>query len=797
MRIETDHKADEDQDISTQLSSLQQDQDDDDQRQSAVLDKARAKKLRLRQKNKIAAFNAAINDIDDEDKKCSNPFACQTKFLTAGRRPRVKSNLRARKRNFWQKTKLGGVGGAGNIVGKGFRRGRKIRRGRKQRPDVDVVEKETKSVDEIQENNKATEAFFPTTRTTTTTAIPRKETTTTQAVKEEENEIFDDFFDSGNDFFAASSTVSPVVFKGSPGPGFFSSPRPFSDGQVFFGTSPSPFGPAPGGPVGRPSFDNIGAHIDLGPPQVASLPEQLLHISSTVSNKIFIGSEDESTTTPSSLVTVTTSQTPKRAFPSFPIRAGDNLNFKQKLDFSRKTKTAFKFGRQPVTDKVEEQDEVVTEAIEEATESATTVTEPSVETETTTRSRFFVDLTGGQKPRVKSNLKFNRKLPNKERFLKKLALLKAKKNQESTTLPTEDESVTTPAVQTTPQQTLKPSKVQHKPFTFFGKVPDVGFTNTLLKFKSRNKALQNKLSASTESSLSVESELNEDGVIPDKVRKASKALADKNIRVEFKKKVDEDELSLGLKGKFLINPDGRKPRVKSNIRAKFANRGQHFPDSEEETFDGASSQLDLTPFNKQLETAEDEVNREKKEVNIAEAPSAAVFNQIQEAPKLKVDLSPPPPLPPQQFSHELPLFPLQPVILNTRQSSRNPSPSQKPPLPPSILKHINHITDIRSLPPLPPLFRLNKPSPKSSSAAPQPTTTQSPNNSLLEKMLVTDNHSPSSPPAAVSSPAVSPSISAASPSISPSSASSKLSAFRALQQQVEKQEESSQQLSLV
>ena len=799
----------EDADVSTQSSSRQQDQDDE--RQNPVLDQqtSRAKKLRLlRQKNKISAFNNDINDegIDDGDKKCSNPFACQTQFLTAGRRPRVKSNLRARKRNFWQKTKIGS-GGEG--VGKGFRgfrRGRKIRRGRKQRTDLDLQNKQVSStvnVDDSQEDNKITQpAFFPTTRTTTTsttTTTVRKETTT-EAVKEEENEIFDDFFDSGNDFFAASSTVSPVVFKGSPGPGFFSSPRPFSDGQVFFGTSPSPFGPAPGGPVGRPSFDNIGAHIDLGPPQPASLPQQLLHISSTVSNKIFIGSEeDESTTTPAAPVT---EPTPKRAFPSFPIRGGDTINIKQKLDFSRKTKSLFKFGRQPVT---EDQDEVVTEQsddVDEPTEATTTVES----TETSTKHRAFVDLTGGKKPRVKSNLLFNkRKFPdNKERFRKKLALLKAKKNEEATTVTATEESVTEVESEPTEQSqaAVNKKKLKHKPFTFFGigKAPaaPVSFTNALLKFKSRNKALKNKFSVTSSppvtgsSVLSVETELSDDDdETVDKVRKASRAPANGNIRVEFKKKVEEDN-SLGLKGKFFINPDGRKPRVKSNIRAKLANRGQQFgEESEEETFDGASSQLDLTPFNKNIDNTDTEEDiTEKREVNNAEAPSAAIFNQIQS--DIKTDLVPPPPPPTAQFSHDLPLFSLTPLTLNTRQSRRqDPGPAsirqspEKPPLPAAILKHINHITDIRSLPPLPPLFRspklkLSKPVvTEPATEATEPATTPSSNNSLLEKMLVTDNKSQSTPQTSSSSS----SVSAAAPA---SSSSNKLSAFRALQQQVEK-----------
>ena len=95
-------------------------------------------------------------------------------------------------------------------------------------------DEENNIIDSIENINEPTEQFIPTTRTTTkstttSTTTKRKEEITTKAFEEAENEIFDDFFDQQNDFFAASSTVSPVVFKGSPGPGFFSSPRPFFD----------------------------------------------------------------------------------------------------------------------------------------------------------------------------------------------------------------------------------------------------------------------------------------------------------------------------------------------------------------------------------------------------------------------------------------------------------------------------------------------------------------------------------------------------------------------------------------
>ena len=90
-------------------------------------------------------------------------------------------------------------------------------------------------IDSKEDINEFTEPFIPTTRTTTrSSTTSTTEEITTKAFEEAENEIFDDFFDQQNDFFAASSTVSPVVFKGSPGPGFFSSPRPFfdNDGKV-------------------------------------------------------------------------------------------------------------------------------------------------------------------------------------------------------------------------------------------------------------------------------------------------------------------------------------------------------------------------------------------------------------------------------------------------------------------------------------------------------------------------------------------------------------------------------------
>ena len=69
--------------------------------------------------------------------------------------------------------------------------------------------------------------------TTTPRPSTRRTTTTPQPIDD-----FEDFFDSENDLFVASSTVSSVVFKGSPTPGgWASSPAPNFDGsgvQVIF-----------------------------------------------------------------------------------------------------------------------------------------------------------------------------------------------------------------------------------------------------------------------------------------------------------------------------------------------------------------------------------------------------------------------------------------------------------------------------------------------------------------------------------------------------------------------------------
>jgi len=898
-------------DITTQQSEAMNEDDDlltENTEKPSFLDlpsrtqKPRVKSnLRHRKKKIHTKFNnVGLNSVADDD--CNNPFECPPKSVAAGRRPRVKSNVRARKRNFWQKQKSSGFGKT-NISEFGVgqhSKNRKIRRGRKQKSPItndnqnqsnEITDDDSDLSNIIDESdiNQPTEQFFPTTRTT-----PKREESTEPF--EEENEIFDDFFDQQNDLFVASSTVSSVVFKGSPGPGFFSSPRPNFDGhgsQVSF-TSPNPFGQS--GPSGRPSFNNIGAHIDLGPKKQQKIlePEQLFFISSTVSNKIFIGSEEETTTSSPNQKKKFKSKlannvnAPKRNFPSFPIRGGSGgFPFKPKPAFSRRNKSPFKFGKSvKKSEKIdisldEDQSMETTETVISSTELSTTTTTEAAENKLSfPRNKFQ-----RKSPRVKSNLLFNRKnRPSKNRFAKKLAALttqiaptegpkitediETSSEHDVQTVSPVEEDITEPSSiveEVSVHETQHPRFQQRKKFSPLSRVPNISATNTLLskrKFRGRGfgkhrkqekakpvdkievvteadikeevEAIVTTTTESNENLLSVESELFDDNEkeensireeVSEKkkprkkwphVKKANKAPANGNIRVEFKKKSaaqieEEEDKPRG----FFVKPDGRKPRVKSNIRAKFAHRGQQFGQQhenaangfrhstrvEEDTFAGASSQLDLTPF----EGADDD-NTEKREVNIADAPlSPALLNKILRSGNSEEK--------PMDKDHSFPLT-LQPVILNQRQL-RN----QKPSLPPAILQHISHITNIKSLPPLPSLTR--RPKVKSNGKTKQknhgqysfntklPTgagilddnttdekdevlqlTSLQPSNSpsaLLEQIVVNSNENSQLP--------ITDSVSIKSTSIvekpTTTGFKNKLSAFRALQKQTEKSDQSS------
>jgi len=155
-----------------------------------------------------------------------------------------------------------------------------------------------------------------------------------------------------------------------------------------------------------------------------------------------------------------------------------------------------------------------------------------------------------------------------------------------------------------------------------------------------------------------------------------------------------------------VKPDGRKPRVKANIRARFANRGakpfgaanqgeaatgfRHSTKvtTNQEAFDEASSQLALAPAytGEEEEELKEDDNTEKREINTEETVQPGPNRIVEE----DVDAKPSTP----SFIH---LPNLQPVILNSRQSHRPGGPS----LPPDVLARIQHITDINNLPPLP------------------------------------------------------------------------------------------------
>merc|ERR1712106_445320 len=141
--------------------------------------------LRHRKKKIHTKFNnVGLNSVADDD--CNNPFECPPKSVAAGRRPRVKSNVRAGKRNFWQKQKSSGISSTKNSeFGVGQQsRNRKIRRGRKQKSqisneianqsnEINDDESDLSNLIDDSDVNEPTEQFFPTTRTT-----PRREVST-------------------------------------------------------------------------------------------------------------------------------------------------------------------------------------------------------------------------------------------------------------------------------------------------------------------------------------------------------------------------------------------------------------------------------------------------------------------------------------------------------------------------------------------------------------------------------------------------------------------------------------------
>jgi len=846
-------------------------------------------------KSSSSSLNSVTSEVD-----CSNPFLCPPKSTAAGRRPRVKSNVRAKKRNFWH-----GAGSTGPVGGR-----RKIRRGRKILRKPDNVQISNEISNEIEADIEAhtegnsleeeTEQFIPTVRTfATTTPRPatRRTTTTPEPVDD-----FEDFFDSENDLFVASSTVSSVVFKGSPTPGgWASSPAPNFDGsgvQVSF-SSPSPYG---FGPSGRPSFNNIGAHVDLGPKKKILAPEQLFFISSTMSNKIFIGDPEEDTVTEPTVVVDDAKNDENEdeeedksssRFSSFPIRglntlAGPKGSSNGLLPFRPRKSPFLHFGRNhKKTKKEEEKTEAPALDLEEEEEEGalTTVTEKPEETST----RAFKPVTR-KGPRVKSNLLFNRRKPGgissgRNKFAGKISGILSTPAATTTTTESstdrEEDNVPTTTVATSLEPEEEEGERREKRPNIasrfkssnlrrpFGGVrpglgfprPPISFTNALLakrKLRGGKKEKEevateeeevedevsevtttvapapststvftafgsSSSSASSSSDSSPTSSVAEELFSDDEsitneiepeakpfssgprsilsgfrkprkwpsVKKAKAAPPNGNIRVEFKKAsaVAAEE---GSKPTF-VKPDGRKPRVKANIRARKAHRGIFGqPQAEtsvtgfrhstkvttnEEAFAEASSQLALAPpYTGDEEDEEEEEkemvdNTEKREVNIN-----AGLNEVDD-----VDVHAKPNS--QSFIH---LPNLQPVILNSRQDRR----SQGPPLPPDVLARIQHITDIHNLPPLPNGARPFGPGPQRSPRVKSDVLRRKQTSVAEDRIDINSNEQPSLlhqlVPAVSTSSSVSSSSSTSSSFSTSSSSAPQLSAFRALVEQTEK-----------
>ena len=415
---------------------------------------------------------------------CKGRFCHFGRFSGGKRRPRVKSNLRARKKSFWHRK----AAGFSNTLSQTIPRVKKVRRGRKQRVQPHKSTFATTSV--VTESTVTTTA--PTTTTTTTTA-----TTTMQ----QETEKYEDFFDAENDLFVASSTVSSVVFRGSPSPfyGLFSSPSPSfdSDAQVF---RASP----------RPSFSNIGKDIDLGPKKtLPPSPNQLA--------KSELGENGK----PLEFL-------PVRSFPSFPIRP--------KLTFPFRPKQAVDIAPNGKQEGIRNNSKTTIEPASTETSSISTNSNPSL-----------------------TNLAHQESLVR----LPFLSSLKKSNTFESTERQIEEASSTTSTQQpfsdfvSTDASTQRPDDTFSVAKELFADEENEKTPN-LHTPKSFRRRFRNGV---------------ERGLNP-------------NIRVEFQRAERKYQTEVPTKDtlkKFFVKPDGRKPRVKSNIRARLANKGIiHFKELQNE-----------------------------------------------------------------------------------------------------------------------------------------------------------------------------------------------------------------------
>ncbi len=611
--------------------------------------------------------------------------------MSGNRRPRVKSNIRAIKRNYWSQNR-GGNDNNDNGKPNGFR-ARKFRRGRKQRVQNGPQQNGLASNDDSERRKKLrqrkpvaftafnndfdvdttnTDDFLPTVHTTA--AFNDFEETTTQVPvtdkESEEAEIFEELFESNNDLIVASSTVSSVVFKGTPTPGpfgFFSSPSSvFDSGNGVFIGSP------------RPQFNNIGNQIDLGPKKFFS--GNSVFVTSTESNKIFIGRQDSNEDDNKPEITAPTVEENKRQFPSFPSRGklgALSFPFRPK-PFGATTSTA-------ATSTSEQQQDnnnsfEVTPFTTAEPSPTTTATSTTTQFEPTSATRF--------NPFAKNRGRFN-KFFNRNRQTKQPSSSvepvtdnnnnNLNSNEEPEAFTTEEANIPTTLSSQAPIESTTKNNNRRFPFNI---------RQNLLNFKpfnanSRGRArteLVKETSAKTvepqeeqrpetitetpiasvsglldEGSFENEEEANEidesfedvseDKTAPNRfrinrpgigkkpagfkrfggVKKARQPPPNANIRVEFAKanieeSEEEDDL---VPRKFFVRPDGRKPRVKSNIRARLAHSGKiSFQESGEETGPSAPTGFRQDEFNGEdsnsFEEQDQEFNLEKRHISSAE-----------------------------------------------------------------------------------------------------------------------------------------------------------------------------------
>ena len=687
--------------------------------------------VRQHKKKLAEKIDEKENNLISED-ECDNPFRCPSSTgLPRSHSPRVKSNIRARNRNFWQES-------AGSSSNSEFGRNRQVRKGRKQKVVEsqnlveDQVEKENEESNEMEaseeekeelEDTEETEPFVPTVRTETTVAPPKQE-----------EDLFEDIFEQ-DDLIVASSTVSSVVFKGSPTPsfGFFSSPGPDfdTDSGVFRANA-------------RPSFSNIGNNIDLGPRKFLS-PDQPVFVTSTESNKIFIGASEETTVEQATSTTVG-----KKPFPSFPIRGGLGP-----LTFPSRAKPGF-FASKPLVENKQNvsakifETEITTEELELAT---TTPSSPP----TASRFKSPAALSSRFKPfnRFAASAKgsfnsfFNRKRPGAQ-------VETTEVQTETETEPTVTENletdsqfdVTTEAILSPVTENLETietdtrkdaeeittqiSSLRKSPFNFR---PKLGLkTKTGGRIRPLNREVKEPepeyttegivssvdpvIEQVTESSvLSVESELfleeellneipsgdSKDETQPEAtgfrrfpgVQKARQP-PNANVRVEFKKAPSQPE-EQGKK--FFVKPDGRRPRVKSNIRARLANKGQFLFDKSEPIGFHHSTKVDEEfEFNGDPEL-EHKDNTEKREINPNDlnlnTESLDSLLQGWENKERKFQLNSNTPAPPQPFqfvqseTFPSPSSPSTPEILDPEPLTPDtqPSNSQTELLEQIVVKH--------------------------------------------------------------------------------------------------------------